>query len=94
VCPVEIPIPDLLLHWRQRAVAEGHVSRMERMAMKGFALASERPGLFHGAGGILRRIPWQVGGRALPVLDSWASVRGPLVPSDRSFRKLWKDGIE
>jgi hypothetical protein len=62
--------------------------------MKGFALASERPGLFHGAGGILRRIPWQVGGRALPVLDSWASVRGPLVPSDRSFRKLWKDGIE
>ncbi len=93
-CPVEIPIPDLLLHWRQRAVAEGHASHIERMAMRGFAVASERPGLFHAAGSLLRRIPWQMGGSALPVLDSWASVRGPLVPSDRSFRNLWKDGIE
>jgi L-lactate dehydrogenase complex protein LldF len=94
VCPVEIPIPDLLLYWRQRAVAEGHASRIERMAMRGFAMASERPGLFHAAGGLLRRIPWQLGGKALPALHSWASARGPLVPSARSFRDLWKEGIE
>ncbi len=94
VCPVEIPIPDLLLHWRERAVAEGHVSRWERAAMRGFAMAAERPGLFSAAGSLLRRIPWDLGGKALPVLSSWAEARGPLKPGERSFKELWKGGIE
>jgi len=67
VCPVKIPIPELLVHWRERAVEEGYVSWAESLAMAGYAASALHPDLFQAAGRILRRIPWELGGRALPV---------------------------
>ncbi len=94
VCPVEIPIPELLLHWRERAVEEGLVPRAEALGMRGYAAMAESPDLFSRAGGLLRWIPWEMGGRALPVLGGWTDQREPPEPSRRSFRQLWEEGIE
>ncbi len=94
VCPVRIPIPDILLYWRERAVEAGLTGRSETWAMRGYATAAERPGLFGAAGSLLRYIPWKAGGRALPVLRGWTGERTAPEPSRRSFRSLWKEGIE
>jgi L-lactate dehydrogenase complex protein LldF len=94
VCPVRIPIPDLLLFWRSRAVEAGLVSRAERVGMRVYAAAAERSGAFGRAGSLLRWIPWTAGGRALPVLGAWADEREPPRPSPKPFRRLWREGIE
>jgi L-lactate dehydrogenase complex protein LldF len=94
VCPVRIPIPDLLLYWRERAVAAGLTPLAERMGMRAYAAAAERPGVFSGAGSLLRYVPWALGGRALPVLGGWGVERDPPEISPRPFHQLWKEGIE
>jgi L-lactate dehydrogenase complex protein LldF len=93
VCPVRIPIPDLLVHWRERAVEEGLTPLTERLGLETFTAAATRPALFRGAGALLRLIPWQLGGTSLPVLGGWMQERTPPEPSPRSFQSLWRDGI-
>jgi L-lactate dehydrogenase complex protein LldF len=94
VCPVRIPIPEILLHWRERAVQAGLAPTGERLGMKLFAAAAERPSLFNLAGGLLRYVPWELGGRALPVVGAWSRERTPPALSPRPFHQKWKEGIE
>jgi L-lactate dehydrogenase complex protein LldF len=94
VCPVRIPIPDLLLHWRERAVEAGLTSTSEAVGLSAFTTAAEHRALFGFAGTLLRWLPWRAGGRALPMLGGWMQERSAPEPSARSFRRLWKDGIE
>lgn len=87
VCPVRIPIPELLLEWRGRMVAAGLTSRTEKVAIRAFAAAATRPALFHGAGRVFGRLPTRgplsVARRSLPMLQGWEAGRAPLRP-DRS----------
>jgi L-lactate dehydrogenase complex protein LldF len=94
VCPVRIPIPDLLLYWRERAVEAGLVARTERLGMHAYAEAAIRPAVFHAAGAVLRFVPWEMGGLALPVLGGWTDERVAPKPSRKSFQRLWAEGIE
>jgi L-lactate dehydrogenase complex protein LldF len=93
VCPVRIPIPRLLLYWRRRAVEAGLVPVTERLGMRGYAAAAEHAVAFAAAGALLRWVPWEAGGRALPVLGGWAGERTAPELSERSFRSLWREGI-
>lgn len=94
VCPVRIPIPDLLLHWRARAVEDGLTPLVEGVGAKLYASLAERPRAFAAAGSLLRWTPWRAAGRALPVVGGWTQERTAPRPSPKSFRRLWKDGIE
>jgi len=94
VCPVRIPIPDILLHWRERAVEAGLTPFVERMGVRAFGAAAGRPSTFSLAGGLLRYVPWALGGRALPVLGGWSAERTPPELSREPFHKHWKEGIE
>jgi L-lactate dehydrogenase complex protein LldF len=46
VCPVKVPLPQLLKILRERRVDEGFTPMTERLAMAGFGLAAGSPGLF------------------------------------------------
>jgi L-lactate dehydrogenase complex protein LldF len=94
VCPVRIPIPDLLLHWRERAVDAHLTPATEKLGSRAYATLAERPGTFATAGAMLRWTPWRSAGPALPVMKSWVQERDAPVPSPRSFRQMWKEGIE
>ena len=94
VCPVRIPIPDLLTKWRRDAVEEGHSERTTSIAIGGLTAAAERPAIFAGAGTAARLLPWRPLARALPVLNGWVQEREAPTPSPKSFRQLWKEGID
>ena len=94
VCPVRIPIPELLLYWRERAVDAGLTSVIESVGLKTYAKLAEQPELFSTAGTVARWLPIELGGRALPVVGGWMQERSAPKPSPRSFQALWKEGIE
>lgn len=94
VCPVKIPIPKLLLSWRNRAVEQGLQSPLEGAAIKGYALAMTRPWAYRLASRALRALPEQVlDNTVVPVLKAWTEGRAGLKPSPKSFRQLWGEGI-
>jgi L-lactate dehydrogenase complex protein LldF len=92
-CPVRIPIPELLLLWRQRAVEAGLTSKAEGLGMKGFASMSARPALYRAAGKALTASKGK-GLGSLPMVKGWAEDREIPSPSERSFQRQWEEGIE
>ena len=93
-CPVRIPIPELLLEWRREAQEEGLTPWKERAALAGLATVATRPGLYRLAGRIGSRLGGTGAARALPMLGEWAQDRALPKPSPRTFRELWREGIE
>ena len=93
-CPVRIPIPELLLEWRREAQEEGLTPWRERAALAGLASVATRPGVYRLAGRIGSRLGATAAGRALPMLGAWARDRALPQPSPRTFRELWREGIE
>lgn len=93
-CPVRIPIPELLVHWRERAVAAGLTPRSEGLGSRALAAVAARPGAYGAAAVALRHTPWRSMARSLPVLNGWVEGREAPTPSPRSFRQQWKEGIE
>lgn len=93
-CPVKIPIPKLLLTWRNRAVEQGLSPRFEVAAIKGYAAAMTRPWAYRLAARALRALPKEaLDNTVVPVLRAWTEGRAGLKPSPRSFRELWEAGI-
>ncbi len=92
-CPVRIPIPKLLLTWRNRAVQEGLSPRLEAAAIKGYALAMTQPWAYRLASKALRLLPEKaLDNTVVPVLKAWTEGRAGLKPSPKSFRQMWEDG--
>lgn len=89
VCPVRIPIPELLVYWRERAAQAGLQPTAERVGVQAFATLAEHPRLFGAASGLLRHVPVHLGGRALPVLGGWVRERAAPPPSPERFLTMW-----
>jgi len=93
-CPVRIPIPELLVRWREEAQERGLTPISERAALSALAGAATRPGVFRLAGKAGTRLGGGAAAKALPMLREWTRDRAPPRPSPRTFRELWRDGIE
>ena len=93
-CPVRIPIPELLLEWRREAQEEGLTPWKERAALAGLASVTTRPGLYRLTGKIGSRLGATGAARMLPLLGEWSKDRALPRPSPRTFRDLWREGIE
>ncbi|BBG84707.1 iron-sulfur cluster-binding protein [Aeromonas hydrophila] len=96
VCPVRIPIPDLLQRLRREAkhdAQSGHAplagqgaakSRLETLAMQGFAFAATHPRLYHAATGVAGRLR----GLMPKHLGSWTQCREAPKPAPQSLHAL------
>ncbi len=93
-CPVRIPIPELLLAWREEAQRQGLTPWKERAALAGLATAATRPPLYRAAGRIGTRLGATRAARRLPMLRDWSNDRDLPRPSPRTFRELWREGIK
>lgn len=93
-CPVRIPIPKLLLTWRNRAVEQGLQPKVEGAAIKAYAAAMTRPWAYKLGSKALRALPKEaLDNTVLPVVKTWTEGRAGLKPSPKSFRELWSEGI-
>jgi L-lactate dehydrogenase complex protein LldF len=89
VCPVRIPIPELLVYWRERAAAEGLTPALETATMKIWATLSEHPDAFGVAADAVGALPLDAVGRRLPVVRGWMEERAAPQPSRERFLRTW-----
>jgi L-lactate dehydrogenase complex protein LldF len=92
VCPVQIPLQDLLLSLRRRKAA--HAGAAERAGWKAWSEAWRRRSTYEAS---TKALSWGRGLTAfaphLPGLDRWTNGRTAPVPAASRFRDRWKDGL-
>ena len=94
VCPVKIPLPDLMRKLRERQVERNLRPWPERLALRLWAWAAARPAVYAllaKAGARLGRIAGGRDGliRRLPGAGGWTAQRDLPAPSGRTFRELY-----
>jgi len=98
VCPVKIPIPDLLMRLRVESFSAPHAnpamrgqgagySRLITMIWQGWALVYRSPTLYRTYSWLASRFNWLTPSHQGP----WTSVRTPLNPAPKRLRDLLKD---
>jgi L-lactate dehydrogenase complex protein LldF len=103
VCPVGIPIPELIGRLRREAVRRGGDSSvvgagrgrrtLESLVWKLWALSHTSPALYRLAGRVATRLRALVPGR-FPVLSAWTSVRTTPRPARRTLHEIArKEGL-
>jgi L-lactate dehydrogenase complex protein LldF len=94
VCPMKIPLPKLMRHWREREFAAKLAPRTVRGGLKIWAFLARRPALYHALAELASRALGWAGRergrfRSLPLATGWTLVRDMPAPEGRSFHSLW-----
>lgn len=96
VCPMRIPLPQLLRSWRQKGFKAGLGSVKTRTGLGLWAFLARRPALYRPlmnlAMGILSLFGSKGRFRSLPLAGGWTAVRDLAAPEGRTFLSQWKRG--
>jgi L-lactate dehydrogenase complex protein LldF len=95
VCPVKIPLPDLMRKLRERAFTEDLRPWTERAGLKLWAWFAKRPALYSLVSKIGVRMLRAMAGRdgmirKLPLGGGWSDGRDMPAPAGRTFRELYR----
>jgi L-lactate dehydrogenase complex protein LldF len=93
VCPVEINIPDVLVHLRAKVVEQQHGHRAERATMAVAAATFAKPGRLAAAervGGIALGRARRLRLRGPGWVGAWFGGRDMTAPARESFRRWWQ----
>ncbi|MFM2042333.1 MAG: hypothetical protein RLY86_909 [Pseudomonadota bacterium] len=98
VCPVKIPLPDLMHRWRVTATERGLAPRTKRWGLGFWGFFARRPGLYRlatrlgmGLLGLLgRRGPRAGRFRRLPLAGGWTGSRDFPAPTGPTFQDLYR----
>lgn len=95
VCPVKIPLPKIMRHWRAREYASGLAPKTLTAGVSLWAFAAKRPKLYRALASIAARMLRNVARdgrvRSLPMLGGWFAVRDFPAPQGKTFAELWRD---
>ncbi len=96
VCPVKIPLPDLLRKLREQQWERGLRPWYEKAGVAAWAFAAKRPALYaFGSRIAVRLLNWMGGDagriRRLPIGAGWTASRDFPAPSGRTFRDLYRE---
>lgn len=94
VCPVKIPLPDLMRRWRRQDMSEGHAPLGQRIGLGVWAFFARRPRLYHVVARFAAAILGARGRRRgalrwLPLARGWTRTRDLPAPQGRTFQQLW-----
>ncbi|WP_420476482.1 LutB/LldF family L-lactate oxidation iron-sulfur protein [Noviherbaspirillum sp. ST9] len=95
VCPVKIPLPDLLRKLREKQVEQNLRPKAERLSLTLWAFVAKRPALYRLATKIGVRFMRMMAGNSktiskLPFAGGWTDHREMPAPSGKTFRELYK----
>ena len=95
VCPMSIPLPRMMRHFRERAFDAGAAPAAERWGVRTWAWFARRPWLYGlGARAAVRllRLAGGRGGRIarLPFAGGWTRGRDLPAPAGRTFQEQWR----
>jgi L-lactate dehydrogenase complex protein LldF len=96
VCPMKIPLPKLLRHWREADFAEGGQSWSYRAGLRLWAFFARKPRLYHTAARLGMALLGGLGKRRgafrwLPLTRGWTRHRDLPAPQGRTFQQLWAE---
>lgn len=94
VCPVKIPLPDLLRELRHMQHRQALSPLMQRRALKAWRFVATRPKLYHAGEWIAVRVLKLLGRkgsiRRLPFVQAWTDVRDLPTPEGQTFLQRWQ----
>lgn len=96
VCPVRIPLPKMMRHWREREFENKLNPATQRSALGLWAFAAKRPRLYQFgtrvAMAVLGRLGRKQGRfRQMPFASGWTRHRDLPAPEGRTFQSLWAE---
>jgi L-lactate dehydrogenase complex protein LldF len=95
VCPMRIPLPKMMRHWREREFERHLGSATARYGIRFWAWFAKRPALYRLAASLGIPLMGLAGGmkgrfRALPLASGWTKYRDFPAPQGRTFMQEWK----
>ncbi len=96
VCPMRIPLPKMMRHWREREFSRHLAPATQRYGLKLWAFFAERPSLYRLAAKFAHRaLRILAAGRGrirfLPLAGAWTEHRDFPAPERKTFQELWKE---
>ncbi len=94
VCPMKIPLPDLLRKLRERQLERGLRPWAERFGLAAWGFVARRPLLYRPMVRVGARVLRWMGGERrrianLPMAGGWTDYRDLPAPSGRTFKEWW-----
>jgi L-lactate dehydrogenase complex protein LldF len=95
VCPMRIPLPRMMRHWREREFERHLTPRGQRLGLGAWSWLVRRPRLYQRLTGLAARALKLMGGRkgrlrSLPLAGGWTAWRDLPAPEGRTFQQLWR----
>ena len=96
VCPMRIPIPSMLRHWREKEFERHLQPKAVRWGLGLWAFVAQRPKLYRMATALAARVlSNQAHGKGrlskLPLAGGWTQNRDFPAPQGKTFHQLWKE---
>jgi L-lactate dehydrogenase complex protein LldF len=94
VCPMRIPLPKMLRHWREREFERHLTPSRYRTGMALWGFLARHPRLYRLGSGLAARFLGTLGRRrgafrSLPLAGGWTAYRDMPAPEGPSFHQLW-----
>ena len=94
VCPMRIPLPKMMRHWREKEFERNLTPTAARSGLKLWAFFAKRPALYAMLNRFNARLLRALGGRkgrlkSLPLAGGWTDHRDFPAPQGKSFQELW-----
>ena len=96
VCPMRIPLPKMLRHWREKEFEQHLTPGAMRTGLGVWAFFARRPKLYQLATRIAARVLANLGrgkGKlsSLPLASGWTQYRDFPAPQGKTFLEMWKE---
>jgi L-lactate dehydrogenase complex protein LldF len=95
VCPVRIPLPKMMRHWREREFERHLAPAVVRAGLGVWAFFARRPALYKAMTGLAMPVLGLLGRsagrfRRLPLAGGWTRYRDLPAPEGKTFQAQWR----
>ena len=96
VCPMNIPLPKMMRHWRERDFAQQSATSTPKLALRSWAFLAKRPALYRIVADLQGRALALFAGKKrsfsnLPFARGWTEHRDLPAPAPRTFLSQWQE---